>query len=144
MDSVRVISLAGLTMIFFWVYLAIRKSRNRPRRHAAERLFEAFKEEIQDLSLGPKDAYQILKQAFPKHEKAYNQFRPYVKGAGLRRYDEAWREYSCGREENSLPFLEQYFAGEDQNLARERRQLALRKALRFLASVRMYSNLPPR
>ncbi len=67
-------------MILFWVCLSIRRNGNTPRRHAAERLFEAFKEEIQDLSLGTKDAYQILKQAFPKHERAYTQFRPYVKG----------------------------------------------------------------
>ncbi len=138
-----VISLAGLSMIFFWVCLSIRRNGNTPRRHAAERLFEAFKEEIQDLSLGTKDAYQILKQAFPKHERAYTQFRPYVKGKVLRKFDEAWREYSYGRGENFSPSLEQYFAGGDQTLAQEKRKLALQKILRFLSSVRMYSNLSP-
>jgi hypothetical protein len=144
MDAIRVISLAGLTMIFFWVCLSIRRNGNKPRRHAAERLFEAFKEEIQDLSLGTKDAHQILTQSFPKHEKAYTQFRPFVKGRVLRKFDEAWREYSCGREEISIPFLEQYFAGGNQSLAQERRHLALSRILRFLSSVRMYSDLPPR
>jgi hypothetical protein len=143
-DSIRVIALAGLTMIFFWVCLSIRRNGNKPRRHAAERLFEAFKEEIQDLSLGTKDAYQILTQAFPKHEKAYTQFRPFVKGRILRKFDEAWRDYSRGPGKNSPPSLERYFAGQNPNMARERRQLALRKILRFLSSVRMYSNLPPR
>jgi hypothetical protein len=76
MDTTRIISLVGLTMIFFWIYLSIRRNRNLPKRHAAERLFEAFKEEIQDLSLGTRGAYEILKQAFPKHEKACIQFRP--------------------------------------------------------------------
>jgi hypothetical protein len=143
-DSIRVIALAGLTMIFFWVCLSIRRNGNKPRRHAAERLFEAFKEEIQDLSLGTKDAYQILTRSFPKHEKAYTQFRPFVKGRVLRNFDEAWRDYSRGPGKNSPPSLEQYFAGQNPNMARERRQLALRKLLRFLSSVRMYSNLPPR
>jgi hypothetical protein len=143
-DSIRVIALAGLTMIFFWVCLSIRRNGNKPRRHAAERLFEAFKEEIQDLSLGTKDAYQILTQSFPKHEKAYTQFRPFVKGRVLRNFDEAWRDYSRGPGKNSPPSLEQYFTGQNPNMARERRQLALRKILRFLSSVRMYSNLPPR
>jgi uncharacterized protein YozE (UPF0346 family) len=145
MDSMRVISLAGLTMIIFGVCLSIRRNWNLPRRHAAERLFEAFKEEVQDLSLGTKDAYEILKRAFPKHEKAYTQFRSYLNGKVLQKFDEAWREYSCGGEENSTPpSLDQYIAGGDQTLARERRQLALRRILRFLSSVRMYSHLPPR
>jgi len=144
MDSIRVISLAGRTMILFWVCLSIRRNGNRPRRHAAERLFEAFKEEIQDLSLGTKDAYQILTQAFPKHEKAYTQFRPYVKGRVLRKFDEAWRDYSRGPDNNSPPSLEQYFFEQSPNLAWERRQLALTKILRILSSVRMYSSLPPR
>jgi hypothetical protein len=143
-DSIRVIALAGLTMIFFWVCLSIRRNGNKPRRHAAERLFEAFKEEIQDLSLGTKDAYQILTRSFPKHEKAYTQFRPFVKGRVLRKFDEAWRDYSCGPEKNSPPSLERYLTEQDPDMARERRQLALKKILRFLSSVRMYSSLPPR
>ena len=118
MESIRVISLAGLTMIFFWVYLSIRKNRNIPRRHAAERLFEAFKEEIQDLSLGTRDASEILNQGFPKHEKAYTQFKPFAKGKVLQKFDEAWREYSGSRKENSTPSLEKYFAGGNQTLAR--------------------------
>jgi hypothetical protein len=144
MDSIRVFSLAGLTMIFFWVYVSIRRNWNLPRRHAAERLFEAFKEEVQDLSLGTKDAHEILKQAFPKHEKAYTQFRSYLNGKVLQKFDEAWREYSCGREEDSTPSLEQYITGGNQTLAQERRRLALRRIFRFLSSVRMYSHLPPR
>jgi uncharacterized protein YozE (UPF0346 family) len=106
MESIRVISLASLTMIFFWVYLSIRRNGNRPRRRAAERLFESFKEEIQDLSLGTRDAYEILKQAFPKHEKAYTQFRPYVKGKVLRKFDEAWQDYSCRGKDHSPSFME--------------------------------------
>lgn len=115
-----------------------------PRRHAAERLFEAFKEEIQGLQYGKGDPYEILKEALPRHENAYLHFRPHLNGKVLQKFDEAWREYSCGRGKNSLPSLEQYFSGGNQTLAQEKRQMALRKILRFLASVRMYSNLPPR
>jgi hypothetical protein len=144
MDTTRIISLAGLSMIFFWVYLSIRRNRNMPRRHGAERLFEAFKEEIQGLQDGQADAHEILQKALPRHENAYLHFRPHLNGRILRQFDEAWREYSCGREENSPPSLEQYFGGGNQTLAQERRQLALRRILRFLSSVRMYSHLPPR
>ena len=138
------ISLVGLSMIFFWIYLSIRRNRNLPKRHAAERLFEAFKDEIQGLSNGRGDAYEILKKALPRHENAYLHFWPHLNGKVLRQFDEAWREYSCGREEISPPSLGQYFSGGNQTLAQEKRQLALRKILRFLSSVRMYSHLPPR
>jgi uncharacterized protein YozE (UPF0346 family) len=144
MDYLKIASLAGLSLIAFRVYLSMRRNGNQPKLRAAERLFEAFKEEIQDISFGTRDAYEILRQAFPKHEKAYTQFRSYLNGKILRKFDEAWREYSCGRGENSPPSPEPYFAGENQTLAQEKRQLALRKILRFLSSVRMYSHLPPR
>jgi len=144
MDPTRVISLAGLSMILVWVCLSIRRTRNLPRHHAAERLFEDFKDEIQGLSLGAVDPYEILGQAFSKHEKAYIHFRPHLKGKVLREFDEAWKEYCRWREENSSPSLELHSAGVNEPLAQERQQLALRKVLRFLSSVRMYSGLPPR
>jgi len=144
MDSTRMISLVGLSMIFFWIYLSIRRNRNLPKRHAAERLFEAFKDEIQGLSNGRGDAYEILKKALPRHENAYLHFWPHLNGKVLRQFDEAWRDYSCRGEDPSPSFLEQYSAAGNDTVARERRQLALRKILRFLSSVRMYSHLPPR
>jgi len=144
MDSARLIPLAGLSMIFFLIGLSVRRNRNIPRRHAAERLFEAFKDEIQGLGLGTIDPYKILERAFPKHENAYIHFRPFLNGKVLREFDAAWSEYCRWREEDSLQSLEPYFAGGSQILGQERRQLALRKLLRFLSSVRMYSHLPPR
>lgn len=144
MDTTRLISLAGLSMIFFWIYLSIRRTRNLPRRHSAERLFEAFKDEIQDLNYGKGDAYEILKEAFPRHENAYLHFRPHLNGKVLRQFDEAWREYSCGGEECSPSFLEQYSSAGNDTVARERRQLALNKILTLLSLARKYSHLPPR
>jgi hypothetical protein len=144
MDTTRVISLAGLTMIFFWIYLSIRRNRDLPRRRAAERLFEAFKDEIQVLSNGNGNISHLLKEAFPRHESAYLHFRPHLKGKALRKYDEAWKEYCRGRNETSSPSVELYSIGANQTLAQERQQLALRQIMRFLSSARMYSHLPPR
>jgi len=144
MDTARIISLAGLTMIFFWIYLSIRRNRDLPKRHAAERLFEAFKDEIQGLSNGNGNTSDMLKEAFPRHESAYLHFRPYLNGKALRKFDEAWREYCHGRDETSSPSVGSYSVGGDQTLAQERQQQALRQLLRFLSSVRMYSHLPPR
>jgi hypothetical protein len=144
MEPTRIIPLAGLTMIFFWIYLSIRRNRDLPKRHAAERLFEAFKDEIQGLANGKGDAYEILKQALPRHQSAYLHFRLYLSGKALRKYDEAWKEYCRGRDEISSPSEEPYSFGGTRTLAQERQQLALKQVLRFLSSARMYSHLPPR
>lgn len=133
MDSIKIISLAGLSIIFFKIYLSIREDKNKIMCQAADKLFESFIDEIQGLSLEKGDAYEILRQAFSKHEKAYTQFRPYLSGKVLRKFDEAWREYSCGREENSPPFLEQYFAAGNEAIAKEKRKLALKKILKILS-----------
>jgi hypothetical protein len=144
MEPSRIISLAGLTMIFFWVYLSIRRNRDLPKRHAAERLFEAFKEEIQDLSNGKGNTSHLLKAAFPRHESAYLYFRPYLSGKTLRKYDEAWKEFCRCRDEISSPTGEPYSGGGTRTRAREKQKLALKQVLRFLSSARMYSHLPPR
>jgi hypothetical protein len=144
MEPARIISLAGLTMILFWTYLSIRRNRDLPKRRAAERLFEAFKDEIQDLSNGKGNTSHLLKEAFPRHESAYLHFRPYLSGKALRKYDEAWKEYCRGLDEISCPPEEPYSVGGTQTPAQERQQLALKRVLRFLSSVRMYSHLPPR
>ena len=144
MDTARIISLAGLTMIFFWIYLSIRRNRDLPKRHAAERLFEAFKDEIQGLSNGKGNTSHLLEEAFPRHESAYLHFRAHLSGKALQKYDEAWKDYCRGRDETSSPSAELYSVGGTQTLAREKQQLALRQILRFLSSVRNYSHLPPR
>ena len=144
MDATRIISLTGLTIIFFWIYLSIRRGRNLPKRHAAERLFEAFQDEIQGLSNGKGNTSHLLEEAFPRHESAYLHFRAHLSGKALQKYDEAWKDYCRGRDETSSPSAELYSVGGTQTLAREKQQLALRQILRFLSSVRNYSHLPPR
>ena len=144
MDTRSMISMAGLSMIFLGIYLSIRKNRDIPKHHAADQLVEAFKEEIQDLNLGKGDASEILKQAFPKHEKAYLQFRPYLNRKDLRKFDEAWREYSCRCQEKAQTILAEIFPENSRSVAHERQQLALEEILEFLALARKYSHLPPR
>jgi hypothetical protein len=138
------ISLAGLTMIVFWVYLSIRRNRDLPKRHAAERLFEAFKDEIQGLSSGRRDAHETLKQALPRHESAYFHFRPHLNGKLLRKFDEAWRDYSCGVGDRSPSFAKENSAPGNEAAVEENQQLALKKILALLSLARKYSHLPPR
>jgi hypothetical protein len=144
MDTTRMISLAGLTMIFFWIYLSIRRNRNLPKRHAAERLFEAFKDEIQGLSNGAGDAYEILEEAFPRHEEAYRHFRSHINGRVLQKIDEAWEDYSCRGTHNLISFREQYSAPGNGTDQREKRQLALKKILTLLALAKGDAHLLPR
>ena len=144
MDTTRMISLVVLSMIFFWIYLSIRRNRGLPRRHAAERLFAAFKDEIQDLANGKRDAYEILKQALPRHESAYLHFRPHLNGKVLREFDHAWRDYSCGVQDQSSSFPKENSAPGNEAGVEESRKLALRKILALLSLARKYSHLPPR
>jgi len=136
MDIVKIISLAGLLVIFSKIYLSIKRNKYKPKRHAAEKLFEAFIDEIQDLSIGKGDAYEILKQAFPKHEMAYIKFRPHLRGKVLRQFDEAWRDYCCRNQENPQAFLEQYFAPGNETMAKEKRLLALKRILKIISFAR--------
>jgi hypothetical protein len=144
MDTTRMISMGGLSMIFSGIYLSVRRNRDIPKRHAADRLVEAFKDEIQDLTLGKGDGCEILKQAFPKHEKAYLQFRLYLNPNDLRKFDEAWREYSGRCQEKTQTILTDIFPEESKSVAHVRRQLALEEILEFLSLARKYSHLPPR
>jgi hypothetical protein len=144
MDAIKIISVAGLSVIALRTYLSMRKNGSRTKLNAAEKLYEAFMDEIQDLALGKGDAYEILKKAFPKHEKAYLQFRPYLNGKGLHQFDEAWKEYCCPSGEDLQPFLERLFTAGTEIGATEKHQLALKKILRILSFTRKHSVLVPR
>jgi len=138
------ISLAALTMIFFWIYLSIRRNRNLPKRRAAERLFEAFQDDIQRLNCGNGDVFEILDRAWPRQEKAYLEFRSYLIGKALREFDAAWIKYSCWIKEKPQTILSQIFPEGCLTVAHERRQLGLEKILEFLSLARKFSHLPPR
>jgi len=132
------ISAGGLSMILSGIYLSMRRNRDIPKRHAADRLVEAFQEEIQDLNLGKEDAHEILKRAFPKHQKAYLQFRLYLNPNDLRKFDEAWREYSGRCQEKTQTILTEIFPEDSKSVAHLRRQLALEAILEFLSLARKY------
>jgi len=143
MDTTRMISLAGLAMIFFWVYLSIRKNRNLPRRHAAQRLLEVFQDEIRGLNYGQEDVSELLARAWPRQEKAYLEFRPYLKRKELREFDKAWLEYSSWIKEKPKTILAEIFPEGSATVVYERRQLCLDQISGFLSLARKYSYLPP-
>ena len=144
MDTTRMISLVGLATILFWVFLSMGKKRNLPRRHAAERLLEAFQEEVQILNIGRGDISESLAQAWPRQEKAYLEFRPYLKRKELREFDKAWIEYSSRIKEKPKTILAEIFPEGSATVVYERRQLCLDGISEFLSVPQKYSNLPPR
>jgi hypothetical protein len=133
MDPRAIFPLSGLAFIFFWIYHSIRENRRRPWRIAGERLAAAFMDEIQNLSQGKGDAFEFLRNAIPRHERAYLQYRSFLKGKSLQQFDDAWRDYLGGSQGNLQPFREQYFAAGNIFLAQEKRHLAL-KRIRILLS----------
>jgi hypothetical protein len=130
MQIERIVSSAGLWLILSYIYLLIRRNRRRP---PAERFCEAFLDEIQDLSQGKGDAFEFLRRAFPKHETAYLKFRKCLKGKTRRHFDDAWKEYYFNGKENPHLSPEQYFAAGNIPLAKEKRELALRRIRNLLS-----------
>jgi hypothetical protein len=131
-----ILSWAALLFLLIWIYRTIRKNKRRPFFLAGEKFEEAFIDEVQDLSQGKGDAFECLKSAFPGHEKAYLQFRTFLKGRTLQRFDESWQVYYCYSKENPRPYPEQYFAAGNIELAKEKRALALRRIGRLLSFAR--------
>jgi hypothetical protein len=122
------------------LFYSIRRDEREPRFRASEKFYQAFNDEINNLSQGKGDAYEFLKNAFNRHKNAYRDFRPYLKGKKLKQFDEAWREYICYSKENPLPFPEQYFADENLALAREKRELALRRIRNLLSFAKKFTS----
>jgi hypothetical protein len=127
MDPQIVVSSTGLAIIFTWIYFSIAKNRRKTFYLAAKKFRIAFTDGIHDLSQGKGDAFEILRRSSREQEKAYIQFRAFLQGKALRRFDEAWREYHGYGGENPHPFLEQYSAAGNVGLAKEKRSLALRR-----------------
>lgn len=133
MDGKTLFCTAGLLSILFWIFLSVRRNWRRPRVLAGEKFSEFFREEIQDLSQGKGDAYEILGNAFFKQEKAYLQFRAYLKGKTRQQFDEAWKEYFYDGGENGQPCPQQYHAAGNDALAAEKRHLALKRIGKLLS-----------
>jgi hypothetical protein len=133
MDPRAIFPLSGLAFLFIWIFCAIRENWRRPWRIAGERLAAAFMDEIQNLSQGKGDAFEFLRDAVPGHERAYRQYRSFLKGKSLQKFDEAWRDYLGDSQGNLQPFREQYFAAGNIFLAQEKRQLALKRIRNLLS-----------
>ena len=130
----------GLFLIICRLFYSIRKDKRNPRFRASDKFYQAFNDEINNLSQGKGDAYEFLKNAFNKHKNAYIDFRPYLRGKKLKQFDEAWREYFCYSKENPLPFPEQYFADGNLALANEKRELALRRIRNLLSFAKKFTS----
>jgi hypothetical protein len=90
-------------------------------------------EEIQNLSQGKGDAFEFLSDAIPAHERAYLQYRSFLKGKSLQQFDEAWRDYLGEGQGNFQSFREQYFAAGNILLAMEKRHLALKRITNLIS-----------
>ena len=137
MEPRIVVSSAGFIIIFTWIYLSFTKNRRKTFHLAAKNFREAFTDEINDLSQGEGDAFEFLRTALPKQEKAYLQFRTYLKGRALRQFDEAWNEYYGDGGGNSHFFPHQYSALGTTVLAKEKRTLALRRIQNLFSFARI-------
>jgi len=133
MLAAKIISIGLLILLFLAIYRSARRQKTHPQMRASEKLMTSFMDAVQDLSQGKGDAYEILKEAFPKHEQAYLQFRSRMGGRACKRFDEVWLDYFCSGNGNPTPFRDQYFAGGDELLAKEKRHLALRRIKRILS-----------
>ena len=133
MLAVKILSLGILIFLFLVIYRSARRQKTHPRMRASQKFITSFIDAVQDLSQGNGDAYLMLKEAFPKHEKAYLEFRSRMKGRSRKLFDEAWKDYYCSGNGNPTPFRNRYFAGGNDLLAKEKRQLALQRIKRILS-----------
>jgi hypothetical protein len=133
MGSGAIFPAAGLSLIFFWLCHSIMKNRAAPRRNAAERFAEAFTDEIQDLSQGSGDAFELLRVGLLKHERTYLYYRTYLQGENLRQFDEAWEAYFGHGQGDPQYSREQYSAAGNISLAQQKRSLALKRIRRLLS-----------
>ena len=133
MLAVKILSLGILIFLFLAIYRSARKQKTHPRMRASQKFITSFIDAVQDLSQGNGDAYLMLKEAFPKHEKAYLDFRPRMKGRSRKLLDEAWKDYYGSDNGNPMPLRDQYSAGGNELLAKEKRRLALQRIKRILA-----------
>jgi hypothetical protein len=133
MLAVKISAIVFLLLLFFAVYRSARRQKTHPRMRASQKFITSFIDAVQDLSQGKGDAYEMLKEAFPNHERAYLDFRSRMKGRSRKLFDDAWKDYYCFGNGNPTPFPEKYFAGGDEFLAKDKRRLALQRIKRILS-----------
>ena len=140
------LSLASLVSLLIGTFLThiLTKQRSHHDRRAerfnaaSEELRKAFESEIAVLRsnapVEPGSAYDLLKEAFPKHERAIYGFRNVLDTKQQNRYDAAWKQYFYPEGVNIiLPELEvrtymlaQYIGINDEEEA-EKRQSAIKR-----------------
>lgn len=133
MLAVKILAIVFLLLLFYAVYRSARRQKTHPRMRASQKFITSFIDAVQDLSQGKGDAYEMLKEAFPNHERAYLDFRSRMKGRSRKLFDEAWKDYYGSGNGNPIPFRDQYFAAGNELLAKEKRRLALQRIKRILA-----------
>jgi hypothetical protein len=133
MLAVKIVSILFLMLLFFAIYRSARRQKTHPQMRASEKLITSFIDAVQDLSQGKGDAYELLKEAFPGHEKAYLEFRSRLRGHRRKQFDAAWKEYYYSGNGTSPSFRDQYFAAGDAFLAKEKRKVALQRIKRILS-----------
>lgn len=138
-----IVGLVGGSVITWWgaVKLADRQSAITKNLAIAERkaiagikLRAAFHDELALLRQSGGDACQILETAFNKHLIAITEFSYSITPDIRPSFDKAWQEYHCHECDPRTPYLTQYSPRlGDTNLARENRNLAIRRIEHILS-----------
>ena len=112
------------------------KSRSKKDRMASTSrdLRAAFADELSKLGNAPDNAFDILKDAYSKHEKAGLEFAHFLPCSAKQRFLQAWETYRCHPKNPGVPFLEQYSKHlGDVSLAARNRALAIERINRVVS-----------
>lgn len=112
------------------------KSRGKKNRmvSASRELRAAFADELSKLANVPDNAFDILRDAYPKHEKAVSEFAHFLSPSARQSFLGAWETYRCHPRNLGGPFLEQYSKHlGDVNLAARNKTLAIERINQVLA-----------
>ena len=103
------LGLVGGTAITYWG--SVKLARKQSTALAAERLIQAFKDEILFLSNPieePERQGELLEHSFNKHYAAYIEFSLYLSKKEKDEFNKAWYTYYCYEGDPNTPYLEQY------------------------------------
>jgi hypothetical protein len=114
-------TVVGAVLTYFF---SVNLSKKEGLRRAGRELREAFHKELvtleQDKESNP---YDVLQEAFSRHQAAVREFRFHLSESKKKKFDRAWREYCC--DDQGL-YLEQYSHHQGgMELAEKNRQLAI-------------------
>lgn len=94
-------------------FLAKSREKESKFKEACVKLRASFADEIAFLHPhliegNEEDAHDVLKNAYPKHFKAINEFKIYLPKEKRIKFEEVWRKYYGYEDDDSMPFFEQY------------------------------------